>query len=75
MGEPLTQQLTNSRSSRENEASDKALEANEIEEPRTKHTVTPVEKKRGGLKRHCAKFWWLHLIIFCVIFLVVALCL
>ncbi|CZT11106.1 hypothetical protein WAI453_007395 [Rhynchosporium graminicola] len=24
-------------------------------------------------KRHCAKFWWLHLILFCLIFLIVAL--
>jgi len=26
-------------------------------------------------KRHCAKWWWLHLVIFCVGFLVVSLCL
>ncbi|KAH7317912.1 hypothetical protein BKA65DRAFT_109925 [Rhexocercosporidium sp. MPI-PUGE-AT-0058] len=24
-------------------------------------------------KRHCARFWWLHLIIFCLVFLLVAL--
>jgi len=24
-------------------------------------------------KRHCAKWWWLHILIFCVIFLIVAL--
>lgn len=26
-------------------------------------------------KRHCARFWWLHIIIFCIIFLIIALCL
>jgi hypothetical protein len=26
-------------------------------------------------KRHCARFWWLHLIIFCLSFLIIALCL
>ncbi|RDW87468.1 hypothetical protein BP5796_03162 [Coleophoma crateriformis] len=26
-------------------------------------------------KRHCARWWWLHLIIFCVVFLIIALCL
>ncbi|KAG9233505.1 hypothetical protein BJ875DRAFT_43475 [Amylocarpus encephaloides] len=34
---------------------------------------------RGGalskVKRHCARFWWVHLIIFCIIFLIIALCL
>lgn len=24
-------------------------------------------------KRHCARFWWIHLIIFCLVFLLVAL--
>lgn len=27
------------------------------------------------VKRHCARFWWLHLIIFCAGFLIIALCL
>jgi len=26
-------------------------------------------------KRHCARFWWIHLIIFCIVFLIIALCL
>lgn len=26
-------------------------------------------------KRHCARFWWLHLIIFCAGVLIIALCL
>jgi hypothetical protein len=26
-------------------------------------------------KRHCARFWWLHLAIFCISFLIIALCL
>lgn len=29
----------------------------------------------GKVKRHCARFWWLHLIIFCIVFLIIALCL
>lgn len=29
----------------------------------------------GKTKRHCARFWWLHLIVFCICFLIIALCL
>jgi len=55
------------------------------EKPGAVHTDqvedSPVKGRaaRGGagskIKRHCARFWWLHLIIFCVIFLIIALCL
>ncbi|CAG8975707.1 hypothetical protein HYALB_00009114 [Hymenoscyphus albidus] len=27
------------------------------------------------VKRHCARFWWVHVIAFCIIFLIIALCL
>lgn len=40
--------------------------------------IAPARKQGGGfakVKRHCARFWWLHLIIFCVVFLIIALCL
>lgn len=26
-------------------------------------------------KRHCARWWWVHLLIFCIIFLIISLCL
>jgi uncharacterized membrane protein YdfJ with MMPL/SSD domain len=29
----------------------------------------------GRIKRHCARRWWIHLLIFCVIFLIIALAL
>jgi hypothetical protein len=29
----------------------------------------------GRFKRHCARRWWLHVLIFCIIFLIIALCL
>jgi len=29
----------------------------------------------GRVKRHCARRWWIHLLIFCVIFLIIALAL
>jgi hypothetical protein len=47
----------------------------------TERVNSPLQERsaKGGfgskVKRHCARFWWLHLIIFCVIFLIVALCL
>ncbi|RDL35988.1 Uncharacterized protein BP5553_06600 [Venustampulla echinocandica] len=38
-----------------------------------------VSPARGGagskVKRHCARWWWVHLIIFCASFLIIALCL
>ena len=29
--------------------------------------------KKGGFKRHCARFWWIYLIIFLIIALLVIL--
>jgi hypothetical protein len=53
--------------------SDKKFGAEEVE------TSQPYGGRPAGFgqktKRHCSRFWWLHLIIFCVIFLIIALCL
>jgi len=63
-----------------NEYSDKALEADEVgtanqyEEERNENAVAPATK-RGAIKRHCVKWWWLHIIIFCACFLIISLCL
>lgn len=54
---------------------DKAIEAEQIE---TEPYETQKVESAGFLtkyKRHCTKWWWVHVIIFCVIFLIVALCL
>jgi hypothetical protein len=51
--------------------SDKNFQAEEIET--SQRHATPGRGQK--VKRHCARFWWLHLIIFCVIFLIIALCL
>lgn len=37
------------------------------------HVAKPTFGQR--VKRHCARRWWIHLLIFCVIFLIIALCL
>ncbi|KAH8774996.1 hypothetical protein F5882DRAFT_299593 [Hyaloscypha sp. PMI_1271] len=51
--------------------SEKQFQAEQIE-TRQQHAKPGFGQKA---KRHCSRFWWLHLIIFCVIFLIVALCL
>jgi len=80
MGQSLTEQATNS--SGENDApddSEKQIENREVEERnQTSYAATPVAAKGGfgsKLKRHYARRWWIHLIIFCVTFLIIALCL
>jgi hypothetical protein len=35
---------------------------------------TAKAQRSGGIKRHCAKWWWLHLLIFIAIVLIVVLC-
>jgi hypothetical protein len=37
----------------------------------------PVQPNGFGqkTKRHFKRFWWLHIIVFCAVFLIVALCL
>lgn len=47
-------------------------QAEQIEE-RNYATTRPTTGQK--IKRHCARFWWLHLLIFCIIFLIIALCL
>jgi len=53
---------------------DKVFESGEQIEEQTSYAV---RKPTTGqkIKRHCARFWWLHLLIFCIIFLIIALCL
>ena len=36
------------------------------------HEVKPA-RRQGRFKRHCARFWWLHLLVFIAISLVVIL--
>jgi cytoskeletal protein RodZ len=55
-------------------SSDKVYEAGEqIEESPSYAVRKPTAFQKT--KRHCQRFWWLHLIIFCIIFLIIALCL
>ena len=80
MGVPLAQTQTGDSVGRKNDhMSEKALESNYVEtnNSTTSPNGAPPRKKGFGskVKRHCARFWWIHLIIFCVIFLIVALCL
>jgi len=74
MGEGLDLHKTNSTNG-VNDYSDKAIEAEQIEQQPLKSRN--VEKRGFGYKakRHCARWWWVHLIIFCIVFLIVALCL
>ncbi|KAF7915047.1 uncharacterized protein EAE98_011370 [Botrytis deweyae] len=53
--------------------SDQKVERAEVEQYETN---PPAKRSFGGkVKRHCARFWWIHLIIFCISFLIIALCL
>jgi hypothetical protein len=54
-------------------SSEKRFQAEEIER-RDAYDAAPAGFGQKA-KRHCSRFWWLHLIVFCVIFLIVALCL
>jgi uncharacterized membrane protein YdfJ with MMPL/SSD domain len=54
----------------------KTLEAeNVVRETSNVESPSPATKLTLGQKgkRHCAKWWWLHLIVFCAIFLIIAL--
>lgn len=53
--------------------SDKKYQAEEVESS-PQYAARPVGFGQKA-KRHCARFWWLHLIIFCISFLIIALCL
>jgi hypothetical protein len=48
-------------------------QAEQIEEQTTYASQRPTTGQK--IKRHCARFWWLHLVIFCIVFLIIALCL
>jgi len=53
----------------QNKFSDEQIESREVySEPKKSGFL-------GKTKRHCARFWWVHLIIFCISFLIIALCL
>lgn len=56
------------------EAGDGKYQAEQIEE---QPSYLDGGKRTTGqkIKRHCARFWWLHLVIFCIVFLIIALCL
>ncbi|APA07312.1 hypothetical protein sscle_02g020820 [Sclerotinia sclerotiorum 1980 UF-70] len=52
----------------------KTTERQEVEQ--YQRDPSPVKRSFGGkVKRHCARFWWIHLIVFCIVFLIIALCL
>lgn len=53
--------------------SDKKLEAEQFEVQQS--AIAPPTTFGGKVKRHFARFWWLHLIVFCAGFLIIALCL
>jgi cytoskeletal protein RodZ len=57
---------------------DKQFEAGSAGGKFQANEVENVSIRRGygyKSKRHCGRWWWLHLIIFCVVFLIIALCL
>ncbi|KAG9242033.1 hypothetical protein BJ878DRAFT_426769 [Calycina marina] len=78
MGTTLRQLKTNDSAVRHDE-SEKALEIDCVENENQQVPYTQPQKQGVGvgskIKRHCARFWWLHIIIFCIIFLIVSLCL
>jgi len=54
--------------------SDNKVEREEVEQ--CGEDTRPAKRSFGGnVKRHCARYWWIHLIIFCISFLIIALCL
>ncbi|RFU28057.1 hypothetical protein B7463_g8282, partial [Scytalidium lignicola] len=53
--------------------SDKKLEAEQIEVGPSPSYAKPTLGTK--VKRHCARWWWAHLIFFCISFLIIALCL
>lgn len=51
---------------------DKKFDAEQIE---SREVGAAPLGKRQKTARHCKRFWWVHLIIFCISFLIIALCL
>lgn len=64
MGSPITQ--TGSQDS------EKAYETDQIEDRQVAARPAGFGQKT---KRHCKRWWWVHVIIFCICFLIIALCL
>jgi len=54
--------------------SDKKVKREEIESEDSREIIPPATFGQK-VNRHCVRFWWVHVIIFCVVFLIVALCL
>jgi hypothetical protein len=76
MSPPLTIDGSNESNSKSFEAGEsKAYEAEDVRQIDS----AEISEDRPGFgqkaKRHCVRFWWLHLIIFCISFLIIALCL
>lgn len=57
------------------DSEDKAIETEQIEQGN--YEATPIGKGSWGyrIKKHFARWWWVHLIIFCALFLIISLCL
>lgn len=55
-----------------NDSDTKYNDADQVEQ--REYYVEPVGS-RTKLKRHCARRWWIHVIVFCICFLIIALCL
>lgn len=54
--------------------SEKAYESNQTES-RSRQRVAARQGFGARSKRHCVRWWWVHIIIFCICFLIIALCL
>lgn len=78
MGVPLTQMQTGDSVGRQH-TSEKALESDFVENNGNGNhngQYAGAPRKRGfgsKVKRHCARFWWVHIIVFCVVFLIISL--
>lgn len=67
MGSPITHTGSND--------SEKAYEADQIEISNNVAGRPAAVGFGAKAKRHCARWWWVHIIIFCISFLIIALCL
>lgn len=72
----MEHQLTQNGSHSTNEAHEKEIGgATQVEHGHVKSQPVAKAGFFAKTKRHCARFWWLHIIIFCICFLIIALCL
>jgi len=69
MSAPLAQNGTHESDKAFDTGSAGKYQAQEIEQVPSRRTYG------SRVKRHCARRWWIHLLIFCVVFLIIALCL